>query len=502
VTTLRTNRGQARPRHRQTTAWSSEPTVTAWSSEPTVATRLLADRATLPADEPGEQHHLAGQLQSCASHLAPGWLGAPLDDGRVNARQLAMQSAWPAFVRIGEAHALGDARFPVVVPLLGAGHLAFDADARDPRVAAALRSVLLRLLAAAPPGLIEVRAVDAAGSADTLAPYRGVVRTESDHGGLRAVLAEAEKWVEAEWVDANEWATAGNSSAAERTMVIVIASLPELTEVADLDRIAALADAGAAARLHLVAAGWPPPPLTAETTQPPLRHCTQVTLRNPHVWVGDPPGASFAGNGVGPGRLNAPVFLDPDPSPQLIAQVCEGMITRPAAALPRQPTQNGWPAYLAAAQRLDTVRRAAAAVADLEAETAPIDRAQTVGARRRARPGPYPIDVRQDEADAPVRSSPNAIVYLASTALGILVQLALVLVVSAAPLLALIALPVGFLVPAGSFALGWLALGRVFGLPRHRRTAKFGAALSAVALLPLIALIGWLALGASGGGGG
>ena len=87
---------------------------------------------------------------------------------------------------------------------------------------------------------------------------------------------------------------------------------------------------GPPARAHLVVAGWPPPPLTAETTQAPLARCTQVALRNPYAWIGDPPGATFtAGAPPGmPGRLNAPAYLDPDPPAGLIRRVCDDLAAR------------------------------------------------------------------------------------------------------------------------------------------------------------------------------
>ena len=56
------------------------------------------------------------------------------------------------------------------------------------------------------------------------------------------------------------------------------------------------------------------PPLTPESTQAPLAGSTQITLRNPYVRIGSPPGASF---GAGR-RLNAPVYLDPDPPAALV----------------------------------------------------------------------------------------------------------------------------------------------------------------------------------------
>ncbi len=46
--------------------------------------------------------------------------------------------------------------FGVVVPFVGAGHLAVDSDARDPLVARWLRGVLLRVLAALPDGTLRV----------------------------------------------------------------------------------------------------------------------------------------------------------------------------------------------------------------------------------------------------------------------------------------------------------------------------------------------------------
>ena len=127
---------------------------------------------------------------------------------------------------------------------------------------------------------------------------------------------------------------------------------------------------------------------------------------------------------------------------------------------------------------------------------------QVVGALRLAAVALNDADALLDGAHPAGRTSRNTAVYVAFTLLGTLVQLALVLVVSTAPALALAALPVGLLVPVGSFALGWLSLGAVFGLPRHRRTPGFGAVVSAVALLPLAALAGWLALGAPGDGSG
>jgi hypothetical protein len=307
-----------------------------------------------PTEQYAEQHDLAASLRADASNLAPGWLTAPLD-ALAPTTPLGGPLA-PTFVRVGQAHPLDDARFPVVVPLLRAGHVAVDADARDSRVAGLIRSLVLRLLAASPPGSLRVRSIDAA-EVGAFTGFSGIDAIMpppvTDAEGLRALLDEGERWLAARTDDNNG-----------PTLLIVIASLPELTEGRDLARIAALAHAGPAGRLHLIAAGWPPPPLTAETTQAPLPHTTQIAIRNPYVWVGDPPGATFGASGVGPSRLNAPVYLDPDPPAELIRAVC-AQLAAPWTAPPmsaREPSRSTWLEYLRAAQRLDAARREAATV--------------------------------------------------------------------------------------------------------------------------------------------
>ncbi|MEV4138264.1 hypothetical protein AB0J72_39615 [Dactylosporangium sp. NPDC049742] len=307
-----------------------------------------------PTEQYAEQHDLTAELRADANLLAPGWLGAQLD--ALSPTTPLGGPLPPTFVRVGQAHPLDDARFPVVVPLLRAGHIAIDADARDSRVAGLLRSLVLRLLASSPPGSVRIRAVDAVEEGSTFGWFAGIESImpppATDAEGLRAVLDEGEHWL------------ATRTDGAGPTLLIVIASLPELTEGRDLARIAGLAHAGPAGRLHLIAAGWPPPPLTAETTQAPLPHATQIAIRNPHAWVGDPPGATFSGTGVTPGRLNAPVYLDPDPPADLVRRVCAqlaGPWTTPPAPV-GEPSRTAWLNYVAAGQRLDAVRREVIAV--------------------------------------------------------------------------------------------------------------------------------------------
>ncbi|MGX6603875.1 FtsK/SpoIIIE domain-containing protein [Micromonosporaceae bacterium Da 78-11] len=280
------------------------------------------------AADPPEQHSLAEQLRAAAGELAPGWLGAPLNAQPATAPLGGVFP--PQFVRLGIAQPLDDARFPAVVPLLGSGHLTVDATATDPRVFGLLRSVLLRLLAAAPPGSLLVRAVDGVGGGTVFEPFAdladaGLMSPPSiDRKGLRDVLTEAEKWLRP-----------GRPGAArrrrDRMMLVVIASLPELTEGEELRRIAALAQQGPDSGLHLIVAGWPPPPLTAETTQAPLPRTTSVSVRNPYAVIGDPPGGTY-GSMPDALWLNAPVFLDDDPPAHLIDAVCRELAAHSAAA--------------------------------------------------------------------------------------------------------------------------------------------------------------------------
>ncbi|MET8232861.1 FtsK/SpoIIIE domain-containing protein [Micromonospora sp. NPDC005298] len=278
----------------------------------TAAAGVLDETRPAPADQ-RRQYEAADRLRVVAARLAPGWSGAALDSLTVDS---PAGDGPPLFVRVGTAAPLDDARFPALVPLVGTGHLSVDADAREPRVAGLLRAVLLRLLGAAPAGALLIRAVDATGA--VLAPFGALADAgllpppAVDVAGLRAVLTEAEQWV-----------TPGASGRRrhDRTLLLVVAALPELTGRNDLARIEALAEQGPSAGLHLVVAGWPPAgPYAA---RPPLPHTTPLALRNAYALLGDPPGASFAGPGAEPpGGLNSPVFVEADPPAELVDAVC------------------------------------------------------------------------------------------------------------------------------------------------------------------------------------
>ncbi|WP_203796864.1 FtsK/SpoIIIE domain-containing protein [Actinoplanes couchii] len=283
------------------------------------------------AADPREQHRLADRLRMAAAQLVPGWLGATLD--ALSPVGPLGGPAVPQFVRVGLAQPLDDVRFPAVVPLLGTGHLTIDAAATDPRVFGLLRSLLLRLLAASPPGSLLVRAVDGLGGGAVFAPFEELADAglmappATDRQGLRDVLTEAEKWLR----PARTGAPANRRARRDRSLLVVIASLPEMTEGEELRRIAALAQQGPDSGLHLIVAGWPPPPLASEATQAPLPRTTALSVRNPYAIVGDPPGGTF-GSGPETSWLNAPVFLDEDPPARLIDAVCRELAADSAEA--------------------------------------------------------------------------------------------------------------------------------------------------------------------------
>lgn len=422
--------------------------------------------SSAPAEQYAEQHELAARLRTAAADLVPGWLGSGLD--AVSAATPAGGTGVPAFLRLGMAHPLDDAAFPAIAPLFGTGHLAIDADARDHRVAGLLRSVLLRLVAAAIPGALDIRVIDAAGEGDTIAAFAGLPNLPppiTDHGGMQAALIEADNWIRntpppadsrraapekpadsrraapetpadsrapaVEKVDDGRGPSAdranGTGTVAERYFVLVIASLPELTDGNDLARIAHLARVGVAHRLHLIVAGWPPPPLTAETTQAPLPYSTQVSLRNPYVWVGDPPGATYSGSGVGPARLNAPVYLDPEPPADVIRRVCAQLAEHePSSVEPPTwaPSPHRWRDYVGAAQRLDAVRRQAAKVVTEQTAAVKRVRAELATTRRQVAIQQNRIgDMVRDGEPIPLRPSPTEL-GAADAALGRLAQAA------------------------------------------------------------------------------
>ncbi|WP_326556824.1 FtsK/SpoIIIE domain-containing protein [Micromonospora sp. NBC_01796] len=243
---------------------------------------------------------------------------------------LSAVSAGPEFpgrpvpIRVGEA-ATSDGGFPVVVPLVGGAHLAIDTDARDPRTGAALRSLVIRLLMAAPAGSVRVVAIDNAALGATFLPLRPLVDAgvlsppATSDGEIQALLTGAEQHARASHSDPN---------GRDRLLLVVAASMPEGR--AELTRLAALTHAGPAAGVCVLAAGYPPRSTGLEP--PPFGNTTRVTRDSDYAWVGDPPWWPYSGDGTG---LVVPVLLDGDPPAGTIAAVAErhGDATRRDASL-------------------------------------------------------------------------------------------------------------------------------------------------------------------------
>jgi hypothetical protein len=279
--------------------------------------------APAPPSSP-DLREITGRLTDVAAGLAPGWLGAPL-------------AVPPPFgtapldgytpVRLGMAYAAEDATFPALVPLLGGAHLAIENDARDPRIAALLRGIVIRLLGAAKAGALRVLAADPGALGSTFLPLRPLVEAgaiaepATGDRAVRELLDEAERHVRSALAGRGPW------------LLVVAASL--LDARAELSRLAALTHTGAAGRICVVIAGYPP--RSPGFDPPVLGPATHVRINGAVGWVSDPPGRAFSVSGNG---LAAPVRLETDP---------------PAAAV------DALAGYLAERQRRDT----ALAFADL-----------------------------------------------------------------------------------------------------------------------------------------
>jgi DNA segregation ATPase FtsK/SpoIIIE, S-DNA-T family len=312
VASSRARIGQASALHRQAAA-----AITAAAA--------ALDAALPAATDHRKQYDLAERLQAAADVLAPGWSGQPL---AVLADTVPLGGdGLPSFIRVGTAQPLDGASFPVIVPLLGTGHLTLDADATDARVAGLLRALLVRLLAAAPAGSLLVRAVDAGGDGLTFTGFgpladAGLLPPPAiDQRGLRAALTEAEQWVRPAATHS------GHRRGRDRNLLLVVAKLPQPLDAVDAARIALLAEQGPTAGLHLVVAGWPP--RSGETQPPPLTQATRITVRRPYASVADPPGGRYSA-GSAPAGLATPVFLDENPPPQLVARLCHDLAARSA----------------------------------------------------------------------------------------------------------------------------------------------------------------------------
>jgi DNA segregation ATPase FtsK/SpoIIIE, S-DNA-T family len=296
---IRSRVGRAAATHRRATAIAAASAT---------ALRGHVPRPRTPVEEQ-RLRELATALAAAAARLAPFWLSASLHSHPPPAPPSAAHTARrPAeFVRVGLGHALDDAPFPVVVPL---GHVTFDSDCRDPRVAGAVRSLLLRLLATTTPGNLLVRVVDpdnlVAGPFAPLHDAGIMPPPTTDLTGLDGVLTEAEHWA--------------RGRPRDRTLLVVIAGWPAGSGDAEVARFTALAEA--ARGLHLLVTGWPPPGPPHPTGTGALPHATEVALWHSQVRVTYPTDAPFAMPPQPPSYLDCDVRLDPAPPDDVIDQVC------------------------------------------------------------------------------------------------------------------------------------------------------------------------------------
>ena len=268
--------------------------------------RRLRDEAG-SRDEPLRQQRLIAERAGvAAAAVASGWLGDPWPMVKAKA-PLGSHAAddRPVYVRIGEAQAAEGATVPLVIPLLGALHLAIDTGVRDPRVAGLFQSVLTRVLAALPSGAVRVVAYDPAGLGRVWAPYRELaeagVLLEVDT--LGDALAEGEEQVRL---------VRDEPGAPRPYLLVALGGRPASFGGDDEARLLALAHAGIGANVALLVAEWPPARPYGEI--PVLDTTIQLTAKG-KAWEAGLPGKEGT-------AFNFPVVLDPPPPDAVIAAVC------------------------------------------------------------------------------------------------------------------------------------------------------------------------------------
>ena len=161
------------------------------------------------------------------------------------------------------------------------GHLTLDTDARDPRVAGLLRALLLRLLAAAPPRPVLVRAIDHTGPTPVFAPFAPLV-----DAGLMPHPRPASP--------ARGPCSPRRSAGSSATNPASPEDAPRGGRRPPPPRSRGHGAGGGArptrprsTALHLVVAGWPPPP--CEGPHLPREHADHAG-RGPSASVSAPPG--------------------------------------------------------------------------------------------------------------------------------------------------------------------------------------------------------------------
>ncbi|MEU8663457.1 cell division protein FtsK, partial [Actinoplanes philippinensis] len=124
---------------------------------------------------PARQRELTAGLRRVVDGL-PAWLSRPLTDDLLD-HPLGRDAApgAPLCLKVGDASLGEDREFGAVAPFLGAGHLTVDRDAGDPAVAAWLRGVLVRVLAALPGDALRVLPVDGGGLGSGFVPFQPMI---------------------------------------------------------------------------------------------------------------------------------------------------------------------------------------------------------------------------------------------------------------------------------------------------------------------------------------
>ena len=152
--------------------------------------------------------------------------------------------------------------------------------------------MLLRSLAALPEGPLRVLPVDGGTLGAVFAPFRQLVeaqvwrRPATDLDAFRDVLDQAEE----------QTAVAQTTGAHDLPyLLIACAALPAGSGGGDYARLAALAHAGPAARVHLLLAGYPPVGPAGYDAPPRLDHTTYLTAQERPVRRLRGPGPEPAG---------------------------------------------------------------------------------------------------------------------------------------------------------------------------------------------------------------
>lgn len=278
------------------------------------ARQAAADQAVPPLGSLMPVREVVARLGHVGTTLGQGWLAADLGL-EVSAPPGTVAAAHePQLVRVGEARLEPAGGFPALVPLLGGTHLTMDAvDGRNPRVAALLRTLTLRLVAACQPGLLRALTIDQAALGAVFLPLRPLV-----DAGVIAAPATSDDTVRRVLDEAEAHVRAAQSGGGDGSwLVLVAASVPDSR--AAQARLAALTHAGPSARVCLVGAGWPQPKYGS--APPELGATTRIRLdEQGWAYLSDPAGGRFSAEGRG---LAAPVALDGEPPTALIGHVTE-----------------------------------------------------------------------------------------------------------------------------------------------------------------------------------